>query len=330
MNRTLLNKPKVFLSHSKKDIEFIQKLCEDLRLCQIEPWLDSQEIRHGQPWLEAIFESGIPTCDAILVYLTESSIESPMVKKEIDSGIIKKLNDSHVVFLPYVSHEKLRSQLRYDIQSLQTLEWSKQNYSEMLPRVVAEIWHGYLDRVVSSVANDEKVRRLEAELELEKLKNNSIFDNQENVDFEFIWEKFKYTDIIEFIHKNDYGGDRIASYAFKVEIQTVISQLDKIDDWRSPLHSFNDFFEDIFRDSLPMDSDKAYLELEWMSLPDFISKLKMYGLIRISQRTKTRNGRTLVIQTEECLELTEKLFRFKYWLEYKGILPNEIKWEKSR
>jgi len=76
-----INKPRVFLSHSKADIEFIERVNQDLHRCQISPWLDSEEIRHGKPWLDAIFEDGIPTCDAVLVYFTESSLQSKMVKK---------------------------------------------------------------------------------------------------------------------------------------------------------------------------------------------------------------------------------------------------------
>jgi hypothetical protein len=106
------DKPRVFLSHSKADSAFVERLYGDLQRCQIYPWLDTLEIRHGQPWLDAIFEGGLPNCDCVLVYLTRASIESQMVKKEIDAAIIKKLRDSRVAFLPYVSDAALRQALR--------------------------------------------------------------------------------------------------------------------------------------------------------------------------------------------------------------------------
>lgn len=137
-------RPRVFLSHSKSDISFVQQLYDDLRHCQIDPWLDSEEIRHGQPWLDAIFESGIPTCDCVLVYLSTASIESPMVKKEIDASIIQKLRDNRVAFLPYICDSALRRLLRVDIQTIQIPEWNTANYSILLPRVVAEIWHSFM------------------------------------------------------------------------------------------------------------------------------------------------------------------------------------------
>ena len=110
MNR-LRNKPRVFLSHSKRDAAFVEQLADDLRRCQVDPWLDTEETRHGQPWLDTIFERGIPTCDCILVYLTENSLESTVVKKEIDASLIGKLKDSRISFLPCVSDTSIRDKL---------------------------------------------------------------------------------------------------------------------------------------------------------------------------------------------------------------------------
>src|SRR5689334_10164437 len=138
-----INRPKVFLSHSRKNSDFIDRLAADLRKYEINPWVDREQIRHGKSWQDAIFQFGLPTCDAVLVYLTEISIQSQMVKKEIDVALIQTLRDNNVAFLPYVSDEKLRDELRPDIQALQVLEWNDKNYQSLLPAVVAEIWKSY-------------------------------------------------------------------------------------------------------------------------------------------------------------------------------------------
>ncbi|MGH1363897.1 MAG: toll/interleukin-1 receptor domain-containing protein [Calditrichia bacterium] len=184
-----IDKPRVFLSHSSKDKPFIRKVEADLRRCQINTWLDEIDIRHGQSWLSAIFEDGLPNCDSVLVYLTKDSIESEMVKKEMDAGILGKLNDGNVSFLPYVSDSKLRSALRIDLQGLHVLEWNEDNYYELLPVIVAEIWRSYTERRVAHAVQSEKVRRLEAELELEKTKSDSPFSGQEDAEFENIYRK---------------------------------------------------------------------------------------------------------------------------------------------
>ncbi len=101
--RDRINKPKVFLSHSSLDKGFIDKLAQDLRRCHIAYWLDTEEIRDGRPWLKVIFEDGIATCDAVIVYLTEHSINSKMVEREMDATFVEQLSESGIVILPYIS-----------------------------------------------------------------------------------------------------------------------------------------------------------------------------------------------------------------------------------
>lgn len=166
-----ISKPRVFLSHSKKDIEFIERVKDSLRKCNIEPWLDDEEIRHGKPWLEAIFEDGIPNCDAVLVYFTESSLASRVVKKELDAGVVSKLEDEAIALLPYVNAESLRDRLRSDIKSLHVPEWNETNFGDVLARCAAEIWRSFHERKITQSIAQERVRRLEAERETESLKS---------------------------------------------------------------------------------------------------------------------------------------------------------------
>lgn len=164
-----ISKPRVFLSHSKKDVEFIERLERELRKCQIEPWLDEVEIRHGKPWLDAIFEDGIPSCDAVLVYFTENSLASKVVKKELDAGVISQLEDNSVTLLPYVESTQLRGKLRSDIKALHVPEWNDENFDTVLARCVAEVWRSFHERRVSQAIAQEKVKRLEAEGALAKI-----------------------------------------------------------------------------------------------------------------------------------------------------------------
>jgi hypothetical protein len=107
-NMSVLKKPRVFLSHSSKDKKFIERLSSHLRKSKIEPWLDTEEIRDGKPLLKVIFEDGLPTCDIIIVYLTENSIKSRMVEKEIDAALIAQLADNKISFIPYVNKVSFR------------------------------------------------------------------------------------------------------------------------------------------------------------------------------------------------------------------------------
>jgi len=81
-----INKPRAFISYSSLDSSFVQKIESGLRGCQIEPWRDRTEIRDGRPWLDSIFEEGLPTCDVIIAYFTSNSLNSDMVTREVDAA----------------------------------------------------------------------------------------------------------------------------------------------------------------------------------------------------------------------------------------------------
>jgi hypothetical protein len=187
-----VNKPRAFLSYSSQDLSFIERIESDLRKCKIDTWRDRTEIRDGQPWLESIFEEGLPTCDVIIAYFTYSAVSSGMVAKEVDAAQIRQLKDSGVTFLPYVNNSEIRDELRLDIQRLQCRVWNDENYNEILPSVVAEIWCSYMERNIGNAVLHERNRRLELEIQLQELKaqsNASGFTSQEEKEFRYIYGK---------------------------------------------------------------------------------------------------------------------------------------------
>jgi hypothetical protein len=339
----LRNKPRVFLSHSKADIGFIEKVGNDLRGCQIEPWLDSQEIRAGQPWLDAIFESGIPTCDCVLVYLTESSIESNMVKKEIDAGIIRKLRDSQIAFLPYVSRAELRDKLRTDLQTLQVPEWNENNYHSMLPRVVAEIWRSYMDRTIFASTKDEKVRRLEAELELEKMKKEAgerIFSEGEDKDFKYIQKAMdRWEPVIFSMYRRtkDRQDEVIQEASYKVNLLALLLFF-----VRDGSVEINDSFVpgrviNMLWDVSPeLQKAPEGLRIVVSQAPRLEDELLMFGFIERKQFMQsfpqmTRSGDMQYHQQVRYgFEFTNKVQRFRYWLAVNGLMPQETRLQADK
>jgi len=299
------NRPRVFLSHSKADIGFINKVNEDLRNCQIDPWMDSQEIRHGQPWLDAIFESGIPTCDCVLVYLTEHSIESNMVKKEIDASIIRKLKDSQVAFLPYVSRAEVRDKLRTDIQALQVAEWNENNYHLMLPRVVAEIWHSYMDRTIVGATKEEKVKRLEAELILEKMKREAgdrIFSEGEDKDFAFIQKSLDCWETVMFLMTRQVEGEKqvVQEASYSVNLLAVVLSKVRTDSITNAIIR-DDLYNLLLKETPEFQKLSNDLSVVVSQAPEVVDKLNMFGLLQEKQYTQTyphvtRAGDTQYVQ----------------------------------
>lgn len=322
-----INKPRVFLSHSKVDIDFINRIYYDLLKCQIDPWKDSEEIRHGKPWLEAIFEHGLPKCDCILVYFTESSLNSKMVKKEIDSGIIQKLTDSGVSFLPYVSNKKIRESLRIDIQALQTPEWNESNYHELLPRVVAEIWRSYLERVVSVVTQNEKVKRLEAEIQLEKIRNREkkIFSDSEETEFNHILNVFSRVEeiIVEEEFIDSYGEKLSNKYNLGINLASLIPLI--ADDYEYSKSAAEKTIHDSLSSDIIENKGKEW-KIKRIELSiDPRDELFLFGLLqRTVNHVETENPFLRRMMPRYIFVFTEKMQRFRYWLSFKKILPQKI------
>jgi hypothetical protein len=329
------NRPRVFLSHSKTDLGFIKRVHDDLRSCHVESWLDSEEIRHGQPWLDAIFESGIPTCDAVLVYLTEASLKSQMVKKEMDASILQKLKDGHIAFLPYVAQGGLRESLRADIQALQVPEWNESNYSNLFPQVVAEVWHSYMERMLVVATSEEKSKRLAAELELErarKMGGEGIFSDREEKDFSYILTALDRYIAASLMCKRSekFNGPIVETHTEKMTVHlgslvTVVSQRrqSNFSHWMAEnavLAVVQKHYEV---------SSSGVMSYEVTGLEGIIeNELLMYGLLEFIQNLETYSSdRAAILRSMNPYMFTPKMNRFKYWLAIKGKLPNEILWK---
>lgn len=316
------DRPRVFLSHSKHDAPFLDRIHTDFSRCQIYPWLDTQEIRHGQPWLDAIFVGGIPTCDCVLVYLTENSIESPMVKKEIDAAIIKKLQDNHVAFLPYVSDAALRTKLRVDIQTIQTPEWNGANYGQMLPQVVAEIWHSFLDRRLIAATSEERAKRLELELAIERQKDakGGVFSESEEKDFSYIWKQFDREEVTKFAVIATQDGKRIekASVEAMVSCQPLVAHINEYMTHEFDYHYIESRLRQAVGDELR--ALTALPEKHGLSVSSRAAlglELRTFGLLRQETETDYFFDK---LRTVHKVYLSEKMWRFRYWLAFKGLI----------
>lgn len=319
-----INKPKVFLSHSSLDKAFIEKLANDLRKCQVEYWLDTEEIRDGRSWLKMIFEDGIPTCDAVIVYLTEHSLLSKMVEKELDATVVEQLTKGGITLLPYVSQQALRDRLRVDIRTLHCREWNDANYREMLPSVVAEIWRSYLERTVEIARLQESNRRLELELELKTLQeryDSSVFTPKEEREFEYIFKGLDTQISIPFglYEKEDDDESCVGVVILSVSFLYVLLGIIVAG------HSHFDINEIKFmllKDEVKNESVPGHPEIragfgetdEDYVACDRSTELHTYGLI---ERTSTTRE---IWQAQ--FEFTNKMYRFKYWLDFRNFKPD--------
>lgn len=88
-----------FLSHSSADKDFIRQLATDLTAAGISVWLDEQRIKVGESIPEKISQ-GLAESDYFLLAVSEASVESEWVKKELNGALINEVQKRAVHVLP--------------------------------------------------------------------------------------------------------------------------------------------------------------------------------------------------------------------------------------
>lgn len=96
------DKPKIFISYSRKDKDFVAKLAKDLKDSGISIWLDIWKINIGDSFRKKIYEEGISKSDYLLIVLSKDSIKSNWVKDELNAGLVKEMSKKKIFVLPVV------------------------------------------------------------------------------------------------------------------------------------------------------------------------------------------------------------------------------------
>lgn len=89
----------VFLSHCHNDKRIVDKVADDLRKNGVNVWVDDAEIKLGDSFLEKISE-GIHSVDYVAVFLSENSVNSEWVRKELEMAMNREIKGKRVVVLP--------------------------------------------------------------------------------------------------------------------------------------------------------------------------------------------------------------------------------------
>jgi hypothetical protein len=85
--------PQVFISHAWADKErFVTEFATRLRSNGVEAWVDSWEMNVGDSLVSKVFDEGIQG-DAMIVILSNNSLNSKWVREEFDAGLVRKINE---------------------------------------------------------------------------------------------------------------------------------------------------------------------------------------------------------------------------------------------
>ncbi len=89
----------IFISYSHQDNEFASELASQLVKHKARVWIDQWEIHVGDSLIDRI-KKAIQGASALLVILSSAFVESEWCKKELNSGIIRELEERRVIVLP--------------------------------------------------------------------------------------------------------------------------------------------------------------------------------------------------------------------------------------
>jgi len=76
----------IFISYSRKDLDFAQKIVDALAANELDTWIDWKSIPKGEDWEQEIYR-GIEGADAFLFLVSPDSVVSEMCNKEIAHAV---------------------------------------------------------------------------------------------------------------------------------------------------------------------------------------------------------------------------------------------------
>lgn len=96
-----MDRPTVFLSHSSKDKPFVSRLATDLKSKGVPVWFDQWELKVGDSLSERI-EHGVSQSGWLAVVISNNSVNSDWVRKELRAAQARELRDKSVFVLPII------------------------------------------------------------------------------------------------------------------------------------------------------------------------------------------------------------------------------------
>ena len=110
--------PQVLISHASADKDrFVRPFARKLRTKHgVDAWLDEWEIRPGDSLVQRIFPDAIGEADALIVVVSDASVDSPWVREELDAATLRKISDGTLlipVILDALGRDRIPLQLHH-------------------------------------------------------------------------------------------------------------------------------------------------------------------------------------------------------------------------
>jgi hypothetical protein len=196
-----------------------------------------------------------------------------------------------------------------------------------------------MERMILAATSAEKVKRLEAEIEVNRLKGQQSgpFTEGEEQDFRYIWNAFDRWEPVMFEELQGQPGYQLPTRTVTVVVRqrSFLSFLAGPEDFEHRETSISRILTKQIQPLLPLKEssvDNTRISIE--RCPNLSEELLMFGLIERRERPQRQMDpkRLSMLSFEQklfTLVYTQKMERFKYWLAFNGLLPKEIEWSKK-
>lgn len=134
--------PVVFVSHASEDKDrFVLEFATKLRSQQgVDALVDKWEILPGDSLIDKIFEEGIGRAQAVIVVISEYSVEKPWVREELNAANVRRIEGASKL-IPVAIGQVEDAQIP---QSLKTVVWERiqnlEDYETEFHRIVRAIY----------------------------------------------------------------------------------------------------------------------------------------------------------------------------------------------
>src|ERR1039457_4796117 len=165
---------KLFLSHSTKDKEFVEKLAAELRANDIDPWLCEVDIEYGDN-LVAEIENGLKGSDLVLLVLSPEAVRSAWTREEWTAVRAREVEEKRtllgvLLLRDCAAPELLRTKHRFDARTdperaiREVVEWAKRmrDQRKLAESKTPRFFLGYEQK--DFVGRERYLKRLQAAL----------------------------------------------------------------------------------------------------------------------------------------------------------------------
>lgn len=221
-------KPRVFLSHSKTDKAFVERLAGDLRVARIDVWYDECEIPSGVSFRKRIFEDGITESDLFFVYLTPSSASSYWVARELDAAFVLDAEARGGTIAMFVDEDSTRQHLPVDLRSLHCPVLNDRDYARAFSHLIGRAWEAASSRRLKRAREESRSEILSLEKSVADLRTEiARLENSPSIGVDATIQRLQ---AIKF-RIGDETGDTFSLY----ELFNALAPVLAVGAWRSLL-----------------------------------------------------------------------------------------------